>query len=63
MLTPVNGESIVKDVLEKAEFEIKNNDVFQSQIKQSRLDQRGPGDLEGKSTKNLEVHFFHNLLA
>ena len=52
MLTPVNGESIVKDVLEKAKLEIQTNDVFQNQIKQTRLDQRGPGDLEGKSLQH-----------
>ncbi|PSN49136.1 Acyl-CoA synthetase short-chain family member 3, partial [Blattella germanica] len=46
MLTPVNGECIVKDVLGKAEPELKKNDVFQNQIAQSRLGERGSGDFE-----------------
>jgi hypothetical protein len=46
MLTSVNGDCIVPDVLVGKG---KTNDVFQNQVIRPRIDQREPEELEGKA--------------
>jgi hypothetical protein len=46
MLTPVNGDCIVPDVLAGKG---KTNDVFQNQVIRPRINQREPTELEGKA--------------
>lgn len=46
MLTSVNGDCIVPDVLVG---KAKSNDVFQNQVIRPRIGQREPEELEGKA--------------